>query len=83
MGLFPKRWHTIAESRPPWEREALDYLRAQLPDQESIRVWSKLLPSSQVRSIGGQVVPIVTPGQMAVMPERWARESGASREGIS
>jgi serine/threonine protein kinase len=41
-----------------------------------------LLPSGQVPSIGGQVVPIVTPGQMAVMPERWARESGAPREGI-
>jgi hypothetical protein len=32
MGLSPQRWYRIAESRFPWEKEALDYLRAQLPD---------------------------------------------------
>jgi hypothetical protein len=34
------RWHTIAESQFPWERDALDYLRERLPDQEPFRAWS-------------------------------------------
>jgi hypothetical protein len=33
MTLGPARWHVIAESSFPWEREALEWLRAQLPDR--------------------------------------------------
>ncbi|TAH50404.1 MAG: BREX system serine/threonine kinase PglW [Betaproteobacteria bacterium] len=40
MSMGPSRWHVIAESNFAWEREALDWLRAQLPDREPWHVWS-------------------------------------------
>ncbi|MCY2987164.1 MAG: BREX system serine/threonine kinase PglW [Planctomycetota bacterium] len=33
-------WTTIAESQYPWERDALDFLRARFPDQDPYRAWS-------------------------------------------
>lgn len=35
-----KRWTTVTPSEYPWEQEALDWLRAALPDHEPYRVWS-------------------------------------------
>ena len=40
MALSSHRWQTIAESQFPWERDALEYLRERLPDQEPFRAWS-------------------------------------------
>jgi len=40
MTLGPNRWHVIAESSFPWEREALEWLRAQLPDRDPWHVWT-------------------------------------------
>lgn len=40
MSLGAARWHVIAESGFPWEREALEWLRAQLPDREPWHVWT-------------------------------------------
>ncbi|TDU23278.1 serine/threonine protein kinase [Panacagrimonas perspica] len=40
MSLGPNRWHVIAESTFPWEREALEWLRAQLPNQDPWHVWT-------------------------------------------
>ena len=40
MAISSHRWHTIAESQFPWERDALDYLRERLPNQEPFRAWS-------------------------------------------
>ena len=34
------RWIEVTESQYPWEREALSYLREQLPDTEPFRAWS-------------------------------------------
>ncbi|QVL47095.1 MAG: BREX system serine/threonine kinase PglW [Thiocapsa sp.] len=34
------RWTAIAQSQFPWEREALDWLREQLPDLEPWHAWS-------------------------------------------
>lgn len=34
------RWKALAPSQFPWEREALDWIRDQLPDQEPYRAWS-------------------------------------------
>ena len=39
MALSEHRWHATSTSPFPWEQEALDYLRAQLPDDESWNVW--------------------------------------------
>ena len=40
MSISGNRWHVIAESNFPWERDALEWLRAQLPDREPWSVWS-------------------------------------------
>jgi hypothetical protein len=36
------RWRQIAPSEFPWEREALAFVRAGLPDQEPYRAWANL-----------------------------------------
>ena len=40
MTLGPSRWHAIADSNFTWEREALDWLRNQLPDRDPWHVWT-------------------------------------------
>ncbi|MBI3156058.1 MAG: BREX system serine/threonine kinase PglW [Burkholderiales bacterium] len=40
MSLGSARWHVIAESGFPWEREALEWLRAQLPDRDPWHAWT-------------------------------------------
>lgn len=40
MTLSASRWHVIAESNFAWEREALEWLRANLPDRDSWHVWT-------------------------------------------
>lgn len=40
MTLSSSRWHPIAESGFAWEREALDWLRSQLPDRDCWHVWT-------------------------------------------
>ena len=40
MTLSASRWHTIAESNFAWEREALEWLRTNLPDRDPWHVWS-------------------------------------------
>src|SRR5687768_15637070 len=35
-----KNWTTIAESSFPWERDALEFVRAQFPPHEPYRAWS-------------------------------------------
>lgn len=40
MTLSQSRWHVIAESSFPWEREALEWLRTQLPDREPWHAWT-------------------------------------------
>ena len=40
MSMGGNRWHVIAESSFPWEREALEWLRSQLPDRDPWNVWT-------------------------------------------
>jgi hypothetical protein len=40
MSMSSNRWHVIAESSFPWEREALEWLRNQLPDRDPWSVWT-------------------------------------------
>jgi len=40
MSMGGQRWHVIAESNFPWEREALEWLRSQLPDRDPWNVWT-------------------------------------------
>jgi serine/threonine protein kinase len=38
--LSAARWTTISASSFPWERDALDFIRQNLPDQDPYRAWS-------------------------------------------
>src|SRR4051812_29844205 len=38
--MMKTRWDTIAPSPYPWERAALDFVRAGLPDHEPYRAWA-------------------------------------------
>jgi serine/threonine protein kinase len=38
--LSASRWHVIAESNFAWEREALEWLRAHLPDRDPWHAWT-------------------------------------------
>ena len=38
--MMSQRWIAVADPAFPWEREALTYVREQLPDQEPFRAWS-------------------------------------------
>jgi serine/threonine protein kinase len=40
MSMSGNRWQVIAESNFPWEREALEWLRARLPDRDPWGVWT-------------------------------------------
>jgi len=40
MTLGESRWHPVAESSFPWEREALEWLRTHLPDYGPWHVWT-------------------------------------------
>ncbi len=33
-------WTTVAESKFPWERDALDFLRGQFPSHDPYRAWA-------------------------------------------
>ena len=38
--MMKQRWNTITPSQYPWERAALDLVRAGLPDHEPYRAWA-------------------------------------------
>src|SRR5437588_11946780 len=38
--MMKTRWNTITPSQYPWERAALDLVRAGLPDHEPYRAWA-------------------------------------------
>ncbi len=40
MSMSGNRWHVIAVSNFPWEREALEWLRGQLQDRDPWNVWT-------------------------------------------
>ena len=40
VAMMKTRWTTITPSQYPWERAALDFVRAGLPDHEPYRAWA-------------------------------------------
>ncbi len=40
MALSDQRWIRVSGSEFPWERDALEYLRANLPDLDTYRAWT-------------------------------------------
>lgn len=40
MSMSQSRWNAITESQFPWERDALEWLRSQLPDRDPWHAWT-------------------------------------------
>lgn len=55
------RWKVISQSEFPWEREALDYLKQNLPDQDPYYAWSNFEFISDDGSINEVDTLILTP----------------------
>ena len=49
--MLTHRWHTLAESKYPWEQDAM-YLRERLPDEEPIRAWA----NAEFLSLDGRMI---------------------------
>lgn len=56
-----KLWKQITPSDFSWEREALEYLRTQLPDHESYRAWANFEFIAQDGSINEIDLLVLTP----------------------
>src|SRR5262245_7969779 len=61
MALSSDRWKVISPSEYQWEREALDYIRENLPDSDSYRAWTNFEFISDDGSINEVDLLIVTP----------------------
>ena len=55
------RWNEVTASQFPWEKEALDYLREQLPDQDPYRAWSNFEFRADDGSINEVDCLVITP----------------------
>ncbi|NCC23285.1 MAG: BREX system serine/threonine kinase PglW [Alphaproteobacteria bacterium] len=55
------RWQEIAPSQFPWEREALDFVREQLPDHEPYHAWSNFEFIADDGTINEVDLLVVTP----------------------
>jgi hypothetical protein len=51
MPLSPQRWKRVTESAFPWEAEAVEYVRAALPDCDPYAGWSNFSFISSDRTI--------------------------------
>ena len=40
MPMSPTRWHAISKSQFAWEQEALEFIRARLPDCDPYLAWA-------------------------------------------
>ena len=56
-----KLWITVSESQYPWEREALEFVRAQFPDHEPYRAWSNFEFIADDGSINEVDLLVLTP----------------------
>ncbi len=63
MALSDQRWKRVSESPFPWEREALDYIRTNLPDQAPYFAWSNFTFIDETSTVGLNEVDclVVTP----------------------
>src|SRR6266540_1173331 len=61
MALSSDRWKVISPSEYQWERDALDYIRENLPDSDSYRAWTNFEFISDDGSINEVDLLIVTP----------------------
>lgn len=63
MALSDQRWERVSESPFPWEREALDYIRANLPDQPPYYGWANFTFIDETSTVGLNEVDclVITP----------------------
>jgi hypothetical protein len=75
------RWAAISQSRFEWEREALDFLRDHLPDNEPWRAWSnfEFIVSGERRDDLRIVGRSEHPGDERVLADPVRRQVGPRR----
>src|SRR5436305_3848933 len=61
MTMGPSRWKVITPSEFPWEQEAFDYIRRQLPDTDPYLAWQGFNFISDTGSIYEVDLLILTP----------------------
>jgi hypothetical protein len=63
MALSDQRWERVSESPFPWERDALDYIRTNLPDQAPYYGWSNFTFIDETSTVGLNEVDclVITP----------------------
>jgi serine/threonine protein kinase len=61
MAMSSKRWNVITPSEFPWEREALEFVRAGLPDNDPYLAWSNFEFIADDGSINEVDLLILTP----------------------
>ena len=63
MALSDQRWKRVSESPFAWEREALDYIRTNLPDQPPYFAWSNFTFIDETSTVGLNEVDclVITP----------------------
>lgn len=63
MALSDQRWKRVSESPFPWEREALDYIRTNLPDQPPYFGWTNFTFIDETSTVGLNEVDclVITP----------------------
>ena len=86
--MHPSRWTEITPSEYVWEREALEYLKARLPDGEPFRAWSNFEFIAEDGSINEVDLLVVSlykvylveikswPGAVSGDQGTWRREAG-------
>ena len=62
MPLPDARWHAITESSFPWEQDALDFVREQLPDQEPYHAWANFEFIADQGSVNEVDLLVLAPG---------------------
>lgn len=62
MPLSSVRWRAISESAFLWERDALQFVRERLPDQEPYRAWSNFEFIADDGSINEVDLLVLAPG---------------------
>ena len=68
MAMSDKFWTEVSPSRFPWEKEALEYLRDNLPDHEPWRVWTNF----QFIADDGSINEIDSRQNEREIRERWS-----------
>ena len=81
MGMKSTRWKEISQSEYAWEKEALEFIKERLPDNEPYRAWSNFEFIADDGSINEVDLLVLTPQGFFIVeiksrPGRLSGDSG-------